>query len=107
MYTPKTPHEAIDYILQSIKSIDPDNNEVSREDVEDLFYDIFDDKIEKVAATALTDVDKNLLAEKMDDETFVDNYLAQRIPHYYDMVTETVAEIMTEYMSDDDEDDNE
>ncbi|MBP7885012.1 hypothetical protein KAZ93_02470 [Patescibacteria group bacterium] len=52
-------------------------------------------------------MDNKLLAEKIDDEAFVDNYLAQRIPHYYDLVTETVAEIMNEYMSDDDEDDNE
>ena len=107
MYTPKTAQEAIDYILQSIKNIDPTNTEVTREDVEDLFYDLFDEKIEIASEWVLNDVDNNLLAEKIDDEAFVDNYLAQRIPHYYDLVTETVAEIMNEYMSDDDEDDNE
>lgn len=107
MYTPKTPQEAINYIVQSIKNVDPDNIEVTREDVEDLFYDLFDEKIETASAWVLNDVDKNLLAEKIDDEAFVDNYLAQRIPHYYDLVTETVAEIMTAYMSDEEDDDEE
>jgi len=50
MYTPKTPQEAINYIVQSIKNVDPDNIEVTREDVEELFYDLFDEKIETASA---------------------------------------------------------
>jgi adenylosuccinate synthase len=95
----KTQQEAINFIFQSIKKIDPDNTKITYEDVNDLFNEFFDEKIEKIADTYLNEIDKNIMSENIDDEIFINNYLAQRIPKYYEMITDTVVEIMKAYIN--------
>ena len=96
----KTVQEAIDFIFNSIKNIDPNNTNITHEDVKSVFEDIFDEKIEQATTLYLNDIDKNIMAENSNDEKFIDDYLAQRIPKYYEIIADTVTEIIEEYTKD-------
>ncbi len=89
---------AIDFIFQSLKNIDSSNKKIEKEDVEMLFFDIFDEEIEKITGATLNDIDKNILSEHYNNQIFIDNYLSQRIPNYYAIISNVVAKIISEYM---------
>jgi len=96
----KTPQQAIEFIFNSIRNIDPNNTKITKEDVKDLFDELFEEKIEQVASTYLNDIDRNIISENIDNNDFINNYFAQRIPKYHEMISDTISEIVEEYTID-------
>jgi hypothetical protein len=92
----KTLKQATDFVLQSIKNVDPDTDldeMMLREILEDRFY-------EKIKTDKLTEKDIEILDEKMDDEAYVETYFQWKIPNYYTALEETVKEVLSEYLMD-------
>ena len=64
------------------------------------FGEPFEEKIEQVASTYLNDIDRNIISENIDNNDFINNYFAQRIPKYHEMISDTISEIVEEYTID-------
>lgn len=99
--------EAVTYLQKNLNIYDP-NNPFEEEEVRDiLFENVFSKIDDEVLESIFTDQDKELLAEDGDNEDLIISMLASRIPNFYANMTETVAELLQEYMDEDDEEDEE
>lgn len=99
--------EAVTYLQKNLNTYDP-NNPFDEEEVRDiLFENVFEKIDDEVLESIFTDKDRELLAEDGDNEELIISMLASRIPNFYANMTETVAELLQEYMDSDDDEDEE
>ena len=99
--------EAVTYLQKNLNTYDP-NNPFDEEEVRDiLFENVFTKIDDEVLESVFTGDDRELLAQDGDNEELIISMLASRIPNFYANMTETVAELLQEYMDEDDEDDDE
>ena len=91
--------DAIEYIYQSVHTHD---EAITHAQIQEVYDALFDDKLIEQLNLHLTDADKTILSEHSEDEEYIENYLMQRIPNYYGMMEETVAEILADYIIDTD-----
>ena len=63
-----------------------------------LFDAVFASIDDATLERSLTDTDKELLQSDSADEAMVLSILSNRIPNFYALLTDTVAEIIDEYM---------
>lgn len=97
--------EAVSYLQNNLNTYDP-NNLFDEEEVRDiLFENVFSKIDDEVLESVFTDKDRELLAEDGDNEELIISMLASRIPNFYANMTETVAELLQEYMTEEDDDD--
>ncbi len=68
-----------------------------------LFDAVFASIDDATLERSLTDTDKELLQQDNADENLVLSVLSNRIPNFYTLLTDTVAEIMQEYMGEEEE----
>ena len=98
--------EATLYLQNNLNIFDP-NNPFDEEEVREVLFDRVFMKIDDtVLDTCLSDTDKKMLDNSNGDEKLVLSILASRVPNFYTLLTDTVAELLHEYMSDDGDDDD-
>ncbi len=99
--------EAVTYLQKNLNTYDP-NNPFDEEEVRDiLFENVFTKIDDEVLESIFTGDDRELLAQDGDNEELIISMLASRIPNFYANMTETVAELLQEYMDEDDDEDEE
>lgn len=95
--------EATAYLQHNLNIFDP-NNPFDEEEVRETLFDAVFAKIDDATLDAsLTESDKTLLETSEGDENLVISILANRIPNFYTLLTDTVAELLHEYMSEEEE----
>lgn len=95
--------EAVTYLQKNLNTYDP-NNPFDEEEVRDILFDNVFTKIDdEVLESIFTGDDRELLAQDGDNEELIISMLASRIPNFYANMTETVAELLQEYMDDDED----
>lgn len=94
--------QGAEYILDTIR-------EAEKESVEDLDKDMIMSVLEDAVITKLED---QLTVEMIDELElheeevwFLESYLGHKIKNYYTILNDTITEILTEYLSPDEEDD--
>lgn len=99
--------EAVTYLQKNLNTYDP-NNPFDEEEVRDiLFENVFTKIDDEVLESIFTGDDRELLAQDGDNEELIISMLSSRIPNFYANMTETVAELLQEYMDEDDDEDEE
>ena len=86
------------YIYNTIKSIDSTNASISLDIVWDLVGDFFWEIVEE-QSSHLSDLDKQMLADHAEDAEFCYSLLSQKIPQFYTLVDDMVAQILAAYTS--------
>ncbi len=95
--------EATTYLQKNLNTFDP-NNPFDEEEVRETLFDAVFVKIDDVILdTSLTESDRALLETSEGDENLVVSILANRIPNFYALLTDTVSELLQEYMSEEGE----
>lgn len=90
--------EAALYLQKNLNTYDP-NNPLEEEEARDMLFDaVFASIDDATLERSLTDTDKELLQQDNADENLVLSVLSNRIPNFYQLLTDTVAEIMDEYI---------
>ena len=90
--------EAALYLQKNLNTYDP-NNPLEEEEARDMLFDaVFASIDDATLERSLTDTDKELLQQDSADENLVLSVLSSRIPNFYQLLTDKVAEIMDEYM---------
>lgn len=81
--------KATDYVYNELKKVNPD---VEKDDV----YDTIMDEILESVEYALTDEDVRFLEENEENLTAIDEYLQSRIPDYKDLLSDIVADMVSD-----------
>lgn len=90
--------EAALYLQKNLNTYDP-NNPLEEEEARDMLFDaVFASIDDATLERSLTDTDKELLQSDSADEAMVLSILSNRIPNFYALLTDTVADIIDEYM---------
>lgn len=97
--------EATAYLVKNLNTYDPNNPFDEAEVRETLFDAVFTSIDDDMLERSLTESDKILLETQSGNEDIVLSILANRIPNFYTLLTDTVAELLHEYMTEDDDDD--
>jgi hypothetical protein len=93
--------EATLYLQKNLNILDP-NNPFDEEETREMLFDaVFSQIDDETLEKSLTDSDRMLLQDENIEEEVVISILSNRIPKFYTMLTEMVAEILSEYMTED------
>jgi hemerythrin-like domain-containing protein len=88
--------QATEYIVDTIKHIDPENNMVDETVVREIVEDELMEKLEET----ITDTNVNEIIKHADDEQYVQGYLETKVPNYYTILNTTVKEVLADYIMD-------
>jgi len=92
--------EARNYICETIKNMK--GEEIMPEIVEEIIEEKLYDKVEPL----LTDSDLQMLSQNEENEDFAENYMIQKVPNYINLLEQTVKEILAEYITEENLDNN-
>ena len=87
-----TTQAATDYVYKELKEVNP---EIQKDDV----YDTIMDEIMESSEYILTDEDVKFLEDNEKDTVAIDEYLQRKIPEYKELLSEIVADMVGEELT--------
>lgn len=91
----KTTKEAALYVYDTLKKVDPEGEILEQKKIEDLIKDDILDKLE----IEMDPEDLAVLEKNKDEEEFFDIYISEKYGDYQDMLTDTVNDMLSGYIT--------
>ena len=88
--------QATDYIVSTIRHLDPENKMVDETVVREIVEDELMEKLEE----SVSDENVNQIIQHADDEQYIQWYLETKVPNYYTILNTTVKEVLADYIMD-------
>lgn len=79
--------------------------EIEWSSLEDIEKDILDTLVEEIFSSKIENLidEQEIEEQKFESEDALDAYLFHKIPNYTTLLEETIAEVITEYLSEDED----